>query len=120
MLTLAMGRVVKFYRTAVGRCPVEEFLDELDDRALAKVLAVFKLIEMQDMVPVQYFKKLSGQELWEARVSHAGQAYLFLGFWERGALIILTHGFSKKTLKTPMEEIKRAKKCMADWKGRSS
>jgi hypothetical protein len=58
-----MGRVIKFYHTASGRCPVEEFLDELDDRALAKVLAVFKLIETQDMVPVQYFKKLSDQKL---------------------------------------------------------
>jgi hypothetical protein len=77
-----MGRVIKFYHTTGGRCPVEEFLDELDDRALAKVLAVFKLIEAQDMVPIQYFKKLSDQRLWEARVSHAGHAYRFLGFWE--------------------------------------
>jgi phage-related protein len=115
-----MGRVIKFYHTASGRCPVEEFLDELDDRALAKVLAVFKLIETLDMVPVQYFKKLSDQKLWEARVSHAGQAYRFLGFWDKGALIILTHGFSKKTPKTPDQEIKKAKRYMADWEGRSS
>jgi phage-related protein len=80
-----MGRVIKFYHTASGRCPGEEFLDELDDRALAKVLAVFKLIETQD----------------------------------KGALVILTHGFSKKTPKTPDQEIKKAKRYMTDWEGRS-
>ncbi len=72
------------------------------------------------MVPIQYFKKLSGQELWEARVSHAGHGYRFLGVWEKGALIILTHGFSKKTQKTPVQEINKAKKYMGDWRGRSS
>jgi phage-related protein len=115
-----MSRVIRFYRTANGRCPVEEFIDELDDRAMAKVLAVFKLIETQDMVPAQYFKKLSHQKLWEARVTHSGQAYRFLGFWDKGALIILTHGFSKKSQKTPDQEIRKALKYMADWEGRSS
>ena len=86
-----MDRVIKFYRTASGRSLVKEFLDGLDKRALAKVLAVFKLIETMELVtrPV-YFKKLSGHELWEARVNVGGQAYRFLGFWDRGALIILT------------------------------
>jgi hypothetical protein len=50
-----MERVIRFYRSSNGRCPMEEFLAELDDRTLAKVLAVFKLIETQPMVPVQYF-----------------------------------------------------------------
>ena len=60
--------------------PIEEFLDELDDRTLAKILAVFKLIETQHMVPTQYFKKLSGYDLWERRVGLAGRIYRFLGF----------------------------------------
>jgi hypothetical protein len=36
-----MERTIRFYRTSGGRCLVEEFFDELDDRTLAKVLAVF-------------------------------------------------------------------------------
>jgi hypothetical protein len=59
---------------------VEDFLRELDDRTLAKVLAVFKLIETQSMVPSQYFKKLNDYKLWECRVGIGGQAYRFLGF----------------------------------------
>ena len=114
-----MDRVIKFYRAASGRCPVEEFLDGLDERALAKVLAVFKLIETQEMVPAQYFKKLSGYKLWEARVSLSGQVYRFLSFLDKGALIILTHGFRKKSQKTPDQEIRKALEYRADWEGRS-
>jgi phage-related protein len=118
VLTLSMDRVIKFYRTASGRCPVEEFLDGLDERALVKVLAVFKLIETQELVPAQYFKKLSGYKLWEARMSLSGQAYRFLGFWDKGALIILTHGFRKKSQRTPDQEIRKALDYRADWEGR--
>lgn len=94
-------------------------MNELDDRTLAKVLAVFKLIETQEVVPAQYFKKLSGHDLYECRVGLAGQIYRFLGFWDKGNLVILTHGFEKKTQKTPEQEIKKAKDYKADWQRRT-
>jgi phage-related protein len=113
-----MAQVIQFYRTADGRCPVEKLMDEMDDRTLAKVLAIFKLIEMQPMVPTQYLKKLSGYELWECRVGLGRIICRFLGFWDKGALIILTHGFVKKTQKTPQKEIKKALDYKADWERR--
>jgi len=113
-----MERSVRFYRTADGRCPVEEFLDEQDDRTLTKILAIFKLVETQRMVPTQYFKKLSDYDLWECRVGLGGRIFRFLGFWEAGALIILTHGFQKKTQKTPRQEINKALSFKADWESR--
>jgi len=113
-----MERVVRFCRTAAGRCPVEEFLVDLDDRTLAKILAVFKLVETQHIVSTQYFKKLSGRDLWECRVGLGGRIYRFLGFWDAGALIILTHGFEKKTQKIPLQEINKALNIKADWERR--
>lgn len=115
-----MDRVIRFYRTAGGRCPVEELFSRLDDRTLSKVLAVLKLIETQPMVPVQYLKKLSGHDLWECRVGAGGRIYRFLGFWDEGALIILTHGFEKKSQKTPLQEIRKALDMKADWERRKS
>jgi len=114
-----MVREIQFYRTEKGRCPVEELLEDLDDRTLAKIVAIFKLIETQDRVPSQYFKKLVGCNLWEIRVGIAGMAYRFLGFWDEGALIILTHGFVKKTQKTPGKEIQKALEYKADWERRA-
>ena len=114
-----MDRVIKFYTTERGDSPVKDFLADLDDRTLAKVLAVFKLIETQAMVPIKYFKKLSGHDLWECRVEYSGQAYRFPAFWDKGALVILTHGFEKKSQKTPEQEIKLALAYKADWQRRT-
>jgi hypothetical protein len=50
--------------------------------------------------------------------ARSGQTYRFLGFWDKGALIIPPHGISKMRPKTPDQEIKIAKKCKGDWKGK--
>ena len=105
MLTCDM-RTIEFYRTAGGRCPVEEFLDELSDAHAQKVAWVLRLIERTDMVPQQYFKKLVGTEdLWEIRAQIGGNSYRLLGFFAGPILLILTSGFSKKQQKTPTREI---------------
>jgi len=55
-------KTVEFYKTSTGRCPVEEFLDTLQDRDARKAAWVLRLVERMDMVPQQYFKKLVGTE----------------------------------------------------------
>lgn len=61
------------------------------------------------MVPVQYFKKLTGREdLWEVRAQSGSDDFRLLGFFDGGNLVILTNGFSKKTQKTPAREIELA------------
>jgi len=114
-----MARIIQFYRTEDNRCPVNEFLKGLDDRTLGKVLAVFKLIETQNQVPTQYFKKLSGHDIWECRAGLGGRIYRFLAFWDQGSVIIVTHGFEKKSQKTPQQEIAKALSYKAEWQGRN-
>jgi phage-related protein len=116
---MGMERVIKFYETEGGESPVRSFLRDLDDHTLAKVLAVFKLIESQTMVSSKYFKKFSGYDLWECRVEYGGRIYRFPAFWDKGSLIILTHGFEKKSQKTPEKEIKKALDYKADWQRRT-
>ena len=83
-----------------------------------KATWVLKLLQELDTVRSQYFKKLSGRDLWECRVGLGGRIYRFLAFWDAGALIILTHGFEKKTQKTPLQEINKALNLKADWERR--
>jgi phage-related protein len=98
-------REIQFYRTAAGLCPVEEFLDTLTAKQAQKVLWVLRAVRELSRVPQQYFKKLEGPEdLWEVRAEFGGGAFRLLGFWDAGRLIILTHGFAKKTQKTPERE----------------
>ena len=47
--------------------------------------------------------------IFELRVQETGNIYRVLYFFYIGKRIILTHGFVKKTQKTPPNEIKRAK-----------
>ncbi len=118
-----MVRPVEFYRTAEENSYVEEFLDALPAKTAQKVTWVLRLIGDLDVIPSRYFLKLkSTDDIWECRISFGSDIYRILCFWHNGN-IILTHGFSKKTQKTPRQEIERAemikKEYLARKKGKS-
>jgi phage-related protein len=109
-------REIYFYHTASGRCPVEEFLATLSDKQVEKIFWVFRLIKTLDVVPRQYFKRLeNSDDVWEARVQLGNNIFRFLGFWAESRLIVLTHGFAKKTQKVPRQEIELAETRMKDY-----
>lgn len=111
-----MGRSLLFYKTEKGQCPVTEFLDSLPSKVAQKVTWVLKLLQELDPVPIQYFKKLTAtDEIWECRMVFGGNTYRILCFHHGGNRLILTHGFMKKTPKTPSEEIRRAEQFKADF-----
>ena len=49
-------------------------------------------------------------DIWEFRTLYKGIQYRLLAFWDTDAetLVIATHGFVKKTQKTPRKEINKA------------
>ena len=99
-------RTVDFYRLPNSNSPVEVFLDSLTGRQAQKVLWVLQLIEELDVVPRQYFKKLVDSEgIWEVRIQFGNDIFRLLGFFDSGALLILTIGYANKTQKTPPQEI---------------
>ncbi len=105
-----------FYRTENGRCPVEEYLDTLSNKQVEKVFFVLELVESLDIVPRKFFKKLeSTNDLWEVRVQLGNNIFRFLGFFDGSELVILNHAFTKKTQKTPKNEIKIAEKRKKDY-----
>jgi len=109
-------RIIKFYKTADGQCPVEAFLDSLPGKAAQKVTWVLKLLEDMDVVPSSYFKKLVGtEEIWECRMQSGSNAYRIFCFFVDNSIVVLTHGFAKKSQKTPKPEIERAEACRRDY-----
>jgi len=110
-----MKRILRFYRTIEGKCAIEDYLKTLSDNLQAKVLAVFKLVENLNIVPAKFFKKLTGTKLYEVRVEWKSNIYRFPCFFHKDRLVILTHGFQKKKVKTPVKEIKRAEKYRKDY-----
>ena len=111
-----MGKIVIFYKTADGNCPVQDFLDSLPGKVAQKVAWVLTLLEDMEVVPSTYFKKLvDTEEIWECRIQFASNAYRIFCFFERNSVVILTHGFAKKTMKTPQKEIERAEAYRRDY-----
>ena len=108
-----MARTIRFYRTSSGKCPVEEFLDSLSGKTAQKVTWVLQLIEELDAVPEQYLKKLAN-EIWECRIQFGGNIFRILCFFD-GAEVVLSHGFQKKTQKTPRNEIEKAETYRTDY-----
>lgn len=104
-------RTINFYRTDLGDCPVEEFLDSLTGKQAKKVLWVLRLAEELERVPSQYFKKLVGPDgIWEVRVQMGNNIFRLLGFFDEPTVLVLTNGFAKKTQKTPPQEIATTEK----------
>ena len=110
-----MSRTIIFYRTKDGNCPVEDFLDSLPGKVVQKIAWVLEILEQQGMLPSTYFKKLVNTEIWECRIQQGSNIYRIFCFIDKGSIIILTHGFIKKTQKTPIDEIKRAEEYRSDY-----
>jgi len=96
--------------------PAKDFLDKLDRKAREKIL--FNIWKSRETNDPELFKKLIG-EIWEFRTRFKGRQFRLFAFWAKdGAkttLVIATHGFIKKTQKTPKKEIERAEKLRIDY-----
>jgi phage-related protein len=103
-----MIRKIIFYRTKDGNCPVENFLDSLPGKVAQKITWTLEILENQGMLPSTYFKKLKNTEIWECRIQFGSNIYRIFCFFELNSIIVLTHGFIKKSQKTPQKEIERA------------
>ena len=109
-------REIIFYESVTGKCPVKEFLDSLNAKQTQKVLWVLQLIKELDQVPSQYFKKLANaDDIWEVRIESGGDIFRLLGFLQGRRLVVLAHGFQKKTQKTPLSEIQQAEQRKEDY-----
>jgi phage-related protein len=87
----------------------KNFIRSLDRKSAAKLLFVIDAAEQTN--DPRLFKKLQG-EIWEFRSKYLGKQNRLLAFWDKSGkaetLVIATHGFIKKTKKTPIKEIAKA------------
>jgi len=85
--------------------PAKDFLDKLDNKA-------------RETNDPELFKKISG-DIWEFRTRFKSKQFRLFAFWDKSGtkttLVIATHGFVKKTQKTPKKEIEKAEKLRKDY-----
>lgn len=94
----------------------KEFLDKLDFKTREKVF--FNIWKSREVNDPELFKKLTG-EIWEFRTKFLTKQIRLLAFWDKEdsteTLVIATHGFVKKSKKTPKNEIDRAEQIRKEY-----
>ena len=74
-----------------------------------KINYVLKMVETQRIVPKKFFRIIEGSDgIYEIKVEMESNIYRIFCCMDEGAVVVLFHGFQKKTQKTPQKEIKRA------------
>lgn len=93
----------------------EEFVRKQPKKVSEKIYKNIKLVEGGVRKP-ELFKKLN-DTIWELRTKYESNEYRLLSFWDtrKNTLIIATHGFQKKTQKTPLKEIAKAEKIREEY-----
>lgn len=90
---------VILYDTEDGRCPVQELLDSLEPKLLAKTLRTIDLLEMNGPLLREPYSKLVENGIFELRTKQGSDITRVLYFFVMGKKAILTNGFVKKSQK---------------------
>ena len=85
-----------------------EFYQAQTWKVQKKILWVLQIIETIDWIPELYFKHLEGTDgIYEIRVQLGSNIFRVFCFFDSNNLVVIGHGFQKKTQKTPHREIER-------------
>ena len=111
-----MGTIqVVYYRKENGEIPVLSYLDTLDVKMAAKVVWTIRLFqEMGADLRLPYSEYIK-DGIYELRAKQGSNISRVMHFFIVGNKAVLTHGFTKKTQKTPSKEIKLAMKYREDY-----
>lgn len=99
----------KFFRQILGKEPVRQWLLELSKDDRKAIGADIKTVEFGWPIGMPVCRSLGGDIL-EVRSSLSGKRIARVLFCIEGNVMVLLHGFMKKTQKTPPKEIQLAKK----------
>ena len=97
-------RTIKLFKTYY-----KDFYVSQAQKVRDKINFVLKMVETQQIIPNKFFRFIEGSDgIYEIRVEIESNIYRIFCCLDGGAVVVLFHGFQKKTQKTPQKEIKRA------------
>lgn len=106
---------VEFYETDEGKIPTVEFLDSLEDKMNAKMVGLMEILEEKGTMLREPYSSPLEDGIFELRAVQGSNISRALFFFYIEGRIVITHGFVKKTQKTPRAQIELAKKYRADY-----
>ena len=81
-----------------------------------KINFVLQMVETQRMIPKKFFRIIEGSDgIYEIKVEIESNIYRVFCCMDEGAVVVLFHGFQKKTQKTPLKEIAKAEKIREEY-----
>ena len=107
----------EFYTRPNGRMEFQEFLDKLPKKDKEKLLTVIASIQEYGLLisqRMEWVKKLD-DDIFEIRSKVSSNIQRALYFHVIDDRYIITHGFTKKTQKTPKVQIEHAKQLKAEF-----
>lgn len=109
---------ILFYEKESGEEPAADFIRKLDAKMQAKVLKIIDLLEENGPELRMPYSEHLDDGIFELRAKQSSDITRVLYFFRVGKKVVLTHGFVKKTQKTPKKEIELAKKYREDYERR--
>lgn len=113
---------VEYYKKENGDIPVLDYLLTLDAKMRAKAYSEIELLEKHgSRLREPYVKPMKGPRyrgIFELRVKFASDISRIFYFTFRQKTLVLLHGFTKKSEKTPRREIERALRYSEDYERR--
>ena len=101
---------IQYYKQEIGESPIFEFIEELPEKAQAKLINTLSfLTEYGILLREPHVKKVAGTRLWELRIL-GEDSFRILYIAIKQSTFLLLHAFKKKKQKTSQKEIKIALK----------
>ena len=85
-----------------------DFYNKQTKSVKTKIDYVLHIVMISEQIPKKFFKHIE-DGIFEIRIKSGSNIYRIFSFFDEGKLVILLHGFTKKTQKLPVKEIKKAK-----------
>jgi len=93
-----------------------EFYLLLDSTVQEKIEYVFKVIKTVDRIPQKFLTHVeSTGGLYEIRIKVESDTYRVFCCFDEGKIVVLFHGFQKKSQKTPKREMDKALKLKQEY-----
>jgi phage-related protein len=105
---------IEMYQTPGGDYPASDFLKGLPTKVRAKAASWINLLQQEGPNLKRPHADMLSGNIRELRISF-GRLEVRILYFIHEKQIVLTHGFLKKTQKTPPCEIQRAERYRADW-----
>lgn len=72
-----------------------------------KIDYVLQLVITSEQIPIKFFKHIE-DGIYEIKIKSGNDIYRLFSFFDEGKLVILLHGFAKKSQKLPRRQIDKA------------